>query len=41
VHSKTPLLEPRKESNILIKVARAAEANSDNYFLDSQLMLCE
>jgi hypothetical protein len=41
VHGKTPLPEPRKESNISIKAARAAEANGDNYFLDSQPMLCE
>jgi hypothetical protein len=41
VHSKQPLPTPTQESSILIKAARAAEANGDIYFLDSQPMCYE
>jgi preprotein translocase subunit SecD len=41
VHGKQPLPTPTQESGISIKAARAAEANGDIYFLDSQSMCCE
>jgi hypothetical protein len=41
VHGNQPLPTPTQESSISIEAARAAEANGDIYFLDSQPMRCE
>jgi hypothetical protein len=41
VHGNKLLPTPTRESNTSIEAARAAEANGNLFFIDSQPMLCE